>query len=818
MRYIKLMMIVLVIIMLSGCTETEDTLEDNNIDNENDELIQTPPDTKKDTNEPVTVKSDTVITRAVAAKMIALANFDKKTIEISDREIEFEDSTPDNWFDKYINIVVINKWMLGGTKTFNPLRPLTNKELETVSQRFDIDLKKHDIDFDSNDDAVDYNDFMSFYDVLCKKNEDEGGIRTKKLIVFATPANSSSLRSWQMATNYGMYTFEGLTLDCYLDKEIEVIIRNREIVAVKEIRNEIPKLTNAYIEEINENVATVFMGGVSRDFTINHDQYKHKKNCIGDIIINDGHITGILLKENMISNKVLSISNDKVDINELGTYSLTDDAKVYSTVDGLHFKSVSNIIVGYESTNFIVDDNGYVCAAIIRDKVDMKDIRVLISTTGFANKYHDKVEVTASTDYIIEYENDKKQVKANEVTNINNDYFRDGNRVYIKPLNDGKITINNIKRGNGNSAFIPSYRGKLEIVKDSEGYLIINEVPIEEYLYAVVPSEMPTSYGLEPAKTQAVCARSYAYTQFNSNSYCKYGAHVIDSVSSQVYNNTPENETSIEAVKATSRKGLTYNGNVVSANFFSTSCGYTASSGDVWANGSTHEFPNYSPEYLTGSPQFDGETKYQDMQDEELFREFILEDTIDSYDKQFSYYRWSVELTREHIESTINNTIGKRYDIQPKQIKTLDENKIFRSRPIDGIGELKDIAVYKRGKSGIITEMLIEGSEGVVKVSTEYNIRLLISPYSYIKGEETAPVILQDGREVRGSMMPSAFYIMDKEYDKDGNLIKILFRGGGYGHGVGMSQNGVKGMVDKGYKYEEILSHYYNGTKIKEIY
>ncbi|MCT4686794.1 SpoIID/LytB domain-containing protein [Vallitalea sp.] len=825
MKYSKIIGVtLLIIIMLCACTTTKDTIQDNSIRSNNqavnnidNDLVNPKGDNVEKISEPpVAIKSDMIVTRAVAAKMISLANFDKRTIEISDREIEFQDTTPENWFDKYINMVVINKWMLGGSKTFNPLRPLTISELLTIGERLDIDLDNLKIDLTNKDEAVSYKDFMSFYKVLCEKNKDEGGIRVKKLTVFATPANSVSLNSWQMATNYGMYTFEGLTLDRYLDKEIEVIIRDREIVAVKRVINETPKLTNAYIEKIDGNIATVFMGGISRELTINHDKYKQKNDVIGDIIIDNGHITGILLKEQKVAGKVLLMSSDKVSLDEFRTYFLTDDAKIYSTVNGIRWKSINNIIVGYDSADFVVDDNGLVCAAVIRDKVDINNIRVLISTNKFRSKYHKNVSITATTDYIIEYGNNKKQTKAGDIISINDNYFESCDRIYVKSLDNGKITINSIKRGNN---YNPSYRGIIEIAKEKEGYLIVNEVPVEEYLYAVVPSEMPTSYGIEASKTQAVCARSYAYTQFYSNRYCKYGAHVIDSVSSQVYNNAPENETSIRAVNETSKMGLTYNGNVVSANFFSTSCGFTASSGEVWPHYSNREFPTTSPKYLRAKPQFDGETKYDNLEDGELFREFILDDKIDSYDKKFAYYRWSVELTKEHIESCINNTIGKQYKKQPKLIKTLDENKIFRSRPIDSIGTLKDIGIYKRGKGGNITEMIIEGSEGIVKVSTEYNIRLLVSPISYIEGKETVPVILQNKSEkIVDKLMPSAFYIIDKEYDKDGNLIKILFRGGGYGHGVGMSQNGVKGMVDKGYDFNKILNHYYEGTKIKEIY
>jgi stage II sporulation protein D len=830
MKYIKIIGIIISsFLFLSACTVTKDIskqnkiennniIKENNIDTENNNEINQ--DKQNEENEPELKRDDVIITRAIAAKMISLANFDKRTIELSDREIEFDDTSPDNWFDKYINIVVVNKWMLGSNKEFKPLRPLTNKELDIISKRFEINLNELNIfiNQENNNEPAEYKDFMNFYKLLCDNNKDDLGIKTKRLIVFATPANSSSLSAWKMATNYGIYSFEGLTLDCYLDNEIEVIIRGNEIIALKGVINEIPKLTNAYIEKIKSNIATVFMGGISRDLTINHDEYKDKNNVIGDIVIDKGHITAIQLKEDKINDKVLLIGQDKVSLKKLGTYSLANDVKVYSKVDNIKWKSINNVVVGYDSSDFIVDNKGKVCAVIIKDKVDIENIRVLISTTKFQSKYHKDVEITCTTDYLVEYGDAKKQFKAQEIVNIDKNFFSDVDRVFIRPNNNGKVTINSIEKGSINSPFHPSYRGIIEISKEIDGYLIVNEVAMEEYLYAVVPSEMPTSYGLEALKTQAVCARSYAYTQFYSNRFCKYGAHVIDSVSSQVYNNTPENEASINAVNETSRQGLTFNGRVVSTKFFSTSCGFTANSGDVWAEYSTKQFPTNSPKYLEAKPQFKENTKYKDLSDEKLFREFILDNDIDSYDKKFGYYRWSVELSREHIEASINSNIKERYNIQPKLIKTLDKD-IFRSRPIESIGKLKDIGIYKRGKGGNITEMIIEGSEGVVKVSTEYNIRLLISPISYITGAKSIPVKLQNDKEVNVfKLMPSAFYIMDKEYDKEGNLVKILFRGGGYGHGVGMSQNGVKGMVNKGYHFNEILNHYYTGTKVEKIY
>ena len=80
---------------------------------------------------------------------------------------------------------------------------------------------------------------------------------------------------------------------------------------------------------------------------------------------------------------------------------------------------------------------------------------------------------------------------------------------------------------------------------------MINELYLEDYLKKVVPSEMPASYEKEALKTQAVCARTYAYRQIQGNTYGAYGADVDDSTSFQVYNNTQTNERTDQAVDET---------------------------------------------------------------------------------------------------------------------------------------------------------------------------------------------------------------------------------------------------------------------------
>jgi len=173
----------------------------------------------------------------------------------------------------------------------------------------------------------------------------------------------------------------------------------------------------------------------------------------------------------------------------------------------------------------------------------------------------------------------------------------------------------------------------------------------------------------------------------------------------------------------------------------------------------------------------------------------------------------------EELSASINANIKQRYQANPKLIKLLDENNIFRSRPVENIGQLKKIDILKRGQGGNITEMVLIGSKATVKVLTEYNVRFLLQPKQYIKGKDHIVTNLYNGTKMADyDIMPSAFFIIESKEDSKGNLTGYTFYGGGNGHGAGMSQNGVKGMVDKGYKYKEILKHYYPETEVNKIY
>ena len=72
--------------------------------------------------------------------------------------------------------------------------------------------------------------------------------------------------------------------------------------------------------------------------------------------------------------------------------------------------------------------------------------------------------------------------------------------------------------------------------------------------------------------------------------------------------------------------------------------------------------------------------------------------------------------------------------------------------------------------------------------------------------------------EISGTEARSIFGLRSTNFEISKADGKIKFIVIGYGHGVGMSQWGAQGMAEEGYKYYEILSHYYKDTVIKDLY
>ena len=457
------------------------------------------------------------------------------------------------------------------------------------------------------------------------------------------------------------------------------------------------------------------------------------------------------------------------------------------------------LLVGLTACNRIEYIENYV-QYIINESYDEDGwsvkIRVVINTTGFTGLVHDSVAITSTNYFTVRDGNQVEIFPAGFLFIVcsNSDSW-ESNYLHISASHNHKLEITSIQRNWPNGAS-PQYRGIIEITRHNGGFIIINELDLEEYLYAVVPSEMPTSHGLEAAKVQAVTARSFAYHLYNENRFRAFGAHVDDSVNSQVYNNIPETELSIIAVRATRRQVLMYDGEVVMANFFSTSGGTTANFGEVWARGPY--FPSVTPPHLRATSQFclRGELP-GDLRLEKYANAFFRDTHIRGFDRDFPWFRWQIRLSAEELSDRINANIS--HITNPAMLTILEGGA-------NSIGILQNMEVVRRGQGGNVMEMILIGSESIISVQTEFNIRMLFAPLDI-------PVIRHDGSEVVGlTLMPSAFFSIEMEGENP--LHYITFFGGGNGHGVGMSQNGAKALINMGLNYRGVLLHYYHGVEI----
>ncbi|MHB8130738.1 MAG: SpoIID/LytB domain-containing protein [Mobilitalea sp.] len=652
---------------------------------------------------------------------------------------------------------------------------------------------------------------------------DDGAVTEGEIVEKGESGNSlSEDKATQDKATQDISTVEGdqkSLVDQYMDKAVKVLVSNQELIYITSVTMDKIVIPNVWIENGENLQVDTFVNGIHKSFSAEFKLSNPIKKVIGDITVENQKVVRISVKPDMIQGKVLRSGKDFIEIEGYGKVPLEKDYKIYKIYGEMSIEPTGSILVGYENTDFIVS-GGKISAALITESIKAENIRVLIQTTGFKDILHEKVEFTATTDFTVSSkEKDYTYLAGETVTIKQGDELLEDGRITIKPLSDnGKIEIQSIDRTNSS----PKYRGIIEIAEGESGLLIVNELPLEEYLYAVIPSEMPTSYGNEALKVQAVCARSYAYKHLLANSLSQYGAHVDDSVSYQVYNNIAENEDSILAVKDTYGQVIEYEGDVITAYYFSTSCGHTTEAASVWAN-------DIKMPYLSGKLiliEEEGEQteaqneladQYQDLSSEENFRSFIEAKEVPTYDSTFNWYRWKVTMGIKEIKKVIDNNLAKRYNANPELIMTMTskaengEEAVYESIPVDTVGTIVDISVIKREASGIISELLITGSKNTIKVRTEYNIRTLLAP-----AYDT--IIRQDDSAVEKlSLLPSAFFVFDKK-EKSGKLSSITLTGGGYGHGVGMSQNGVKALADSGKEYEEIVSYFYEGTEMGFIY
>lgn len=737
-----------------------------------------------------------VINKAQVAKSVTMLFHNME--EINENESNEFQGQEVAWYQKYVNMMYTDGYY--STKDIQPierevLEAFTYGDLEKLYTNMGV-VDKALLSYVKNNrgnSPIILKEWNEIYDLMVEKLDINDKIEKVNLIISGTIAKDLSLPQWMATSTYGKVGYEGLSIDYYIDKGITVYLKDSEILGVTDVYSEDVTYHNSWIISMSGGNIKAYVEGCVREF-IYSDKVSNYSNVVADLNIKDGNLVNAVFKTATVNGKVLESSKTEVDIEGLGTYAIDDDCRVYKIYGNISMCSLSEVLVGYDAQRFILDSEGRICSVIIDRDVQATNIRVLLNTTGFKGLMHDSVTVVSKEGLRITCGSETFEVEPDKEYTITPDSeLAKSGRVKITSKGlEGKVGITTIERGYGK----PYYRGTIEVTVKDGKLMLINELPLEEYLYSVVPSEMPWSYNYEALKAQAICARSFAYKHVMSNSYSEYGAHVDDSTTYQVYNNSEEQTVSNSAVDETYGQVITYGEDVISAYFYSTSCGATTTSA-VWGS----EYP------YTYSTVLNVENQELNLTNETIFDSFIRTN-YKTYDSEYPWYRWKVTMSLKKLTSSINEQIGS---LSAENVQILDEKGNWLNKKISAVGQVKKIELGDRGPGGVLNYITIIGTDATVRVYKEYNIRKILSPNGVAIKRGT-------GDEVTTmTMLPSGFFVIDEETEN--NLLSgYTFVGGGYGHGVGMSQNGANAMAKLGVRYDEILHFFYKDVEISKKY
>lgn len=600
------------------------------------------------------------------------------------------------------------------------------------------------------------------------------------------------------------------------------------------------EMANVYVVKEKGDRLAVYSQEGKLEFGVKTDLEETEYRGIADICIRKEKVKKLVCKPDEVSGKVLAIGESFFELEDYGQIPLESNAGCFSIGGGIAASTQENVYIGQTDARFVVAE-GKICGILLPEEEESVaqtaapeettipnetgdtseakspteanpptkgskkagvdgTIRVIIKTDGFAAYEHAEVKLRGTKKIYVKRGKKETEVQPGEEVVFTPETMKE-KRVSIRSEEGGRIEVSSLNRSSGK----PLYRGTLEVVKAESGFNLINELLMEEYLYGVIPSEMPAEYGKEALKAQAICARTYAARHIRNNRLKKLGAHVDDSVSYQVYNNTAEDERCNQAVDET--KGmLVYSGEkIASTYFFSTSCGVTSSAHDVGFSGEEISYlcgKLQEPEHADTDALERAKLVSQTFGNEDLFRKFLDEDR-NVMEKNQPWYRWHTTISLGDMEKNINEKIASRCQAAGENIQVQQADGTYASEQISGIGKLKRVRIKKRGSGGVVTMAVIVGTEKKVRVYTEYNIRLLLF-------NENAIVTKNDGSSVSGmTILPSGFFVLKRS----GSSYEI--RGGGFGHGTGMSQTGANELAQAGKSCEEILRYYFEGVEIR---
>jgi stage II sporulation protein D len=299
------------------------------------------------------------------------------------------------------------------------------------------------------------------------------------------------------------------------------------------------------------------------------------------------------------------------------------------------------------------------------------------------------------------------------------------------------------------------YRGELLLLPGDTGIAVVNRVRMDDYLRGVVPLEIGTTDRRDMAavEAQSVTARSYAYVHLGTSS----PAHPYDvtaSVRDQLYGGVnAETAVSNAAIDATRGLVLQYSGRVVNAPYHSACGGSTAGADEIWRTEAEPYLQSVS-DRIPGTDRF-----YCDIAPR---------------------FRWTRTLDGQTLREALVKYLGS-----------------YTAVPGAYPGTPRDVEVDTRTPSGRV---------GTLKIATDRGNYVL-------RGNDIRYVLRPPG----GEILNSTNFTVETTTAPDGSLSRLVLKGTGYGHGVGMCQWGAIGRARAGQDFRTILSTYYPGTTVGRL-
>ncbi len=361
-----------------------------------------------------------------------------------------------------------------------------------------------------------------------------------------------------------------------------------------------------------------------------------------------------------------------------------------------------------------------------------------------------------------------------------------------------------------------AYRGTVALESHGLHFDVIDELPLEEYLVSVISSEMSARCPADLLRAHAVISRSWLMAQLHRAKQQTlpfgYGIERI----AEARDGAPEEvrilrwydredhqdfdvcaddhcqryqgiaritEAAAAAVELTRGEVLVSGDRICDARFSKCCGGMTELFASAWGDEEDAPYLQAFPDTAAGEAPFalpltdedhatafiEGEPEvWCNTEDRDLLERLLPAIDHDTRD----FFRWTVTLDQDQLQRLVREKSG------------------IRTGPIHAMRALK------RGPSGRITLLGIDGERCRLQVGKELEIRRLLSETHLYSSAFT---VHPDGRS---GAVPARF----------------VLRGAGWGHGVGLCQIGAAVMAEHGVSYQEILAHYYRGAELETRY